>query len=50
MLQRFAGFELDCQRATLRGPAREAAKLAPKTLAMLVLVVTNSCRVLSKEN
>jgi DNA-binding winged helix-turn-helix (wHTH) protein/tetratricopeptide (TPR) repeat protein len=48
MLLRFAGFELDRRRATLRGPAGEAVKLRPKTLAMLVLLATNSGRVLSK--
>lgn len=48
MLLRFAGFELDPRRATLRGPAGEAVKLRPKTLAMLVLFATNPGRVLSK--
>ena len=49
MLLRFAGFELDRRRATLRGPAGEAVKLRPKTLAMLVLFATNPGRVLSKQ-
>jgi DNA-binding winged helix-turn-helix (wHTH) protein/tetratricopeptide (TPR) repeat protein len=48
MLLRFTGFELDRRCATLRGPAGEAVKLRPKTLAMLVLFATNPGRVLSK--
>jgi DNA-binding winged helix-turn-helix (wHTH) protein/tetratricopeptide (TPR) repeat protein len=46
---RFAGFELDRQRAELRGPDGEAIKLRPKTLSMLILFATNAGRVLSKQ-
>jgi DNA-binding winged helix-turn-helix (wHTH) protein/Tfp pilus assembly protein PilF/TolB-like protein len=50
MALRFAGFELDQQRAELRGPDGEAIKLRPKTLAMLALFATNAGRVLSKKD
>lgn len=46
---RFAGFELDPQRAELRGPDGEAIKLRPKTIDMLVLFAANAGRVLSKQ-
>ena len=46
---RFAGFELDLQRAELRGPDRKAIKLRPKTFEMLRLFVTNAGRILSKQ-
>lgn len=45
---RFDGFELDRQRAELRGPDGEAIKLRPKTLSMLILFATQAGRVLSK--
>lgn len=45
----FAGFELDQQRAELRGPDREAIKLRPKTLGILVLLATNAGRAVSKQ-
>ena len=45
---RFAGFELDLQRAELRGSDRQAIKLRPKTFDMLRLFVANAGRVLSK--
>jgi len=48
MLIRFAGFELDQQRAELRGPGGEAIKLRQKTLDMLALFVANAGRVLAK--
>ncbi len=48
MLLRFAGFELDRQRAELRGPDGEIIKLRPKTLGMLALFAANPKRVLSK--
>jgi DNA-binding winged helix-turn-helix (wHTH) protein/tetratricopeptide (TPR) repeat protein len=46
---RFAGFELDQQRAELRGPDGEAIKLRPKTFDMLRLFAANAGRVLSKQ-
>jgi DNA-binding winged helix-turn-helix (wHTH) protein/tetratricopeptide (TPR) repeat protein len=49
MVLRFAGFELDRLRATLRRPTGEAVKLRPKTLALLVVFSTNAGRVLSKQ-
>jgi DNA-binding winged helix-turn-helix (wHTH) protein/tetratricopeptide (TPR) repeat protein len=49
MVLRFGGFELDRQRAELRGPDGEAIKLRPKTLSMLVLFAANAGRVLSKQ-
>jgi DNA-binding winged helix-turn-helix (wHTH) protein/Tfp pilus assembly protein PilF/TolB-like protein len=49
MLIRFAGFELDQQRAELRGPGGEAIKLRQKTLDMLALFAANAGRVLAKQ-
>ena len=49
MTHRFAGFQLDRQRAELRGPDGEVIKLRPKTLAMLALFTANAGRVLSKQ-
>lgn len=46
---RFAGFEIDQQRATLRGPDGEAIKLRPKTYDMLRLFAANPGRLLSKQ-
>ena len=46
----FAGFELDQERARLRGPDGEAIKLRPKSFDMLQLFVTNAGRVLSKQD
>ena len=46
---RFAGHELDPQRAELRSPSGEAIKLRPKSFDMLSLFATNSGRVLSKQ-
>ena len=46
---RFAGFELDPQRAEVRRPDGETIKLRPKTLEMLRLFAANSGRVLSKQ-
>jgi DNA-binding winged helix-turn-helix (wHTH) protein/Flp pilus assembly protein TadD len=46
---RFAGFELDRERAELRGPVGEAIRLRPKALEMLQLFAANAGRVLSKE-
>ena len=45
---RFAGFELDQQRAELRRPDGRQIKLRPKTLEMLQLFAANAGRVLSK--
>jgi len=45
---RFAGFELDPQRAELRGPDGEAIKLRPKSYDMLLVFVANAGRVISK--
>jgi DNA-binding winged helix-turn-helix (wHTH) protein/Tfp pilus assembly protein PilF/TolB-like protein len=49
MVLRFAGFELDRHRAELRGPDGEAIKLRPKTLGILILLVANPERVVSKQ-
>jgi DNA-binding winged helix-turn-helix (wHTH) protein/tetratricopeptide (TPR) repeat protein len=49
MVLRFAGFELDRQRAELRGPDGSAIKLRPKTLGVLNLLAANAGRVLSKQ-
>lgn len=49
MILRFAGFELDQQRAELRGPDGAPVKLRPKTLEMLRLLVASPGRVLSKQ-
>jgi DNA-binding winged helix-turn-helix (wHTH) protein len=46
---RFAGHELDPQRAELRSPNGEAIKLRPKSFDMLSLFATNSGRVLTKQ-
>lgn len=46
---RFAGFELDRQRASLRGPGGETIRLRPKSFDMLQLFVANAGRVLSKQ-
>ena len=46
---RFAGFELDQQRAELRGSNGVAIKLRPKTFEMLRLFATSGGRVLSKQ-
>jgi DNA-binding winged helix-turn-helix (wHTH) protein/tetratricopeptide (TPR) repeat protein len=46
---RFASFELDTDRAELRGPDGEAIKLRPKTFALLHMFATNPGRVLSKQ-
>ena len=46
---RFAGFELDEQRAELRGPDGAMVKLRPKTFEMLRLFAANPGRVLSKQ-
>ena len=44
----FAGFELDQQRAVLRGPDSAPIKLRPKTLDLLTLFAANPGRILSK--
>lgn len=46
---RFAGFELDSQRAELRGADGAPIKLRPKTFEMLRLFATSGGRVLSKQ-
>ncbi|WP_342731081.1 tetratricopeptide repeat protein [Bradyrhizobium sp. B117] len=46
---RFAGFELDLQRAELRGADGAPIKLRPKTFEMLRLFATSGGRVLSKQ-
>jgi DNA-binding winged helix-turn-helix (wHTH) protein/TolB-like protein/Tfp pilus assembly protein PilF len=46
---RFAGFELDPQRAELRGPDGDAIRLRPKSFDMLQLFAANAGRVLSKQ-
>ncbi len=46
---RFAGFELDQQRAELRGRDSVPIKLRPKTFDLLILFVTNPGRILSKQ-
>jgi DNA-binding winged helix-turn-helix (wHTH) protein/tetratricopeptide (TPR) repeat protein len=48
MVFRFAGFELDEQRAELRGPDGAAIKLRPKTFEMLRLLAAHAGRVLTK--
>lgn len=47
---RFAGFELDRQRAELRGADGTVTKLRPKTFAMLSLFVANPGRVFGKQD
>jgi DNA-binding winged helix-turn-helix (wHTH) protein/tetratricopeptide (TPR) repeat protein len=49
MVLRFAGFELDQQRAELRGPDGQPIKLRPKTLGILILLTANTKRVVSKQ-
>ncbi|MGJ5175936.1 winged helix-turn-helix domain-containing protein [Bradyrhizobium oligotrophicum] len=49
MIFRFAGFELDQQRAELRGADGAPIRLRPKTFEMLRLLVTNAGRVLTKQ-
>src|SRR3954471_7486829 len=46
---RFAGFELDSERAELRRSDGETVKLRPKALEMLRLFAANAGRVLSKQ-
>lgn len=46
---RFSSFELDPQRAELRGPDGKAIKLRPKTFDMLSLFAANAGRVVSKQ-
>lgn len=46
---RFAGFELDQQRAELRGPDSAPIKLRPKTFDILRLFATNPGRIVSKQ-
>jgi DNA-binding winged helix-turn-helix (wHTH) protein/Tfp pilus assembly protein PilF/TolB-like protein len=48
-LLRFVGFELDQQRAELRGADGTPIKLRPKTFEMLRLFATSGGRVLSKQ-
>jgi DNA-binding winged helix-turn-helix (wHTH) protein/Flp pilus assembly protein TadD len=48
-LLRFTGFELDQQRAELRGADGTPIKLRPKTFEMLRLFATSGGRVLSKQ-
>ena len=50
MVLRFAGFELDRQRAELRGPDGASIKVRPKTLAVIEELATNAGRVLSKQD
>jgi DNA-binding winged helix-turn-helix (wHTH) protein/tetratricopeptide (TPR) repeat protein len=45
----FAGFELDRQRAELRGPDGGVIKLRPKTFDLLILFVGSPGRILSKQ-
>lgn len=49
MIFRFDGFELDQQRAELRGPDGGVLKLRPKAFEMLLLLVVNAGRVLTKQ-
>ncbi|MDW6023143.1 tetratricopeptide repeat protein [Mesorhizobium sp. BAC0120] len=46
---RFAGFELDQQRAELRGPDGGVIRLRPKPFAMLHVFAANAGRVVSKQ-
>jgi DNA-binding winged helix-turn-helix (wHTH) protein/tetratricopeptide (TPR) repeat protein len=48
-LLRFAGYELDPQRAELRGQDGEAIKLRPKSFDMLRVLATNAGRIVSKQ-
>lgn len=49
MVFHFDGFELDQQRAELRGPGGGVLKLRPKAFEMLHLLVANAGRVLTKQ-
>ncbi len=49
MVLRFAGFELDRQRAELRRPDGTPTKVRPKTLAVIEELANNAGRVLSKQ-
>ncbi len=49
MVFRFDGFELDRQRAELRGPDGGVLKLRPKAFEMLQYLVDNAGRVLTKQ-
>lgn len=49
MVFRFDGFELDRQRAELRGPGGCVLKLRPKAFEMLQFLVTNAGRALTKQ-
>jgi DNA-binding winged helix-turn-helix (wHTH) protein/tetratricopeptide (TPR) repeat protein len=46
---RFAGFELNQQRAELRGPDGETIRLRPKPFAMLHVLAANAGRIVSKQ-
>ncbi|MFN3932579.1 MAG: winged helix-turn-helix domain-containing tetratricopeptide repeat protein [Brevundimonas sp.] len=46
---RFAGFELDERRAELRGPDGAPVRLRPKPFSLLLLLVRNPGRVVSKQ-
>lgn len=46
---RFAGFEIDQQRAEVRGPNGEAVRLRPKPFAMLTVLASNAGRIVSKQ-
>jgi DNA-binding winged helix-turn-helix (wHTH) protein/tetratricopeptide (TPR) repeat protein len=49
MVLRFAGFQLDSDRAELRGPDGGTVRLRPKTFEMLRLFAANAGRVVSKQ-
>jgi len=49
MVLRFAGFQLDPERAELRGPDGGSVRLRPKTFEMLRLFAANAGRVVSKQ-
>ncbi len=49
MVFRFDGFELDRQRAELRGPDGRVLKLRPKAFEMLHFLVANAGRVVTKQ-
>ena len=46
---RFSGFELDRQRAELRGPGGEAIRLRPKTFEILARLAADPGRIFSKQ-
>ena len=46
---RFAGFELNQQRAELRGPDGASIRLRPKPFAMLNVLAANTGRIVSKQ-